>query len=170
MIETDLSPDARALADLLVACPIGSVITYNQMTAAIGRDITACRHVLARARQVALREVGAAFVVEVRVGLRRMSAEEVVTTTGPVARQHIRRTARRALKTLASATKAQNDMPPEMQRRLSAEQSSMALLEHITRDRVVAPKDDAPTKPTPVAVTARALLSVITGKKENDAA
>lgn len=169
MIQTELSADTRAIADMLASCPVGELITLAAMSAAIGRDVTTCRHIVQSARKVAQREGGAVFSVERAVGLRRMSAERVTETVGATARGHIRRTAGRARRTLLAATAGSNDLSPEAQRRLAAEVSVLGLMEHLSRDSVTKPAPDAPIKPTPVAVTARTLLTVITGKKDDAA-
>lgn len=163
MIQTELSADARAIADLFAACAVGDTVTMAAMSDAIGRDVTACRHIIATARRVAQREAGAVFVTMPRVGYRRLPTEEVARVVGSAARKHIRRTAGRAKRTLTAGAALANDLPLETQRRIAAEVSALALLEHIARDATVKPQDNAPTKPTPVAVTARSLLTVITG-------
>lgn len=163
MIATELSADVRAVADMLAAAPVGEVVTFGAMSAAIGRSITTCRHVLASARNVALRENGAAFLSERSIGLRRMSAERATETVGSTARAHIRSTARRAKRTLIGATNGVNDLPPEAQRRMAAEVSALALVEHLARDAAVKPGAEAPTKPTPVAVTARSMMAALVG-------
>lgn len=166
MIQTDLSPDARAIADLLINCPIGELVTLAAASEAIGRDITACRHVLATARRVAMREAGAVFTTEPRAGLRRMSPERATEVIGPNARRHIRKTASKARRALVAATEGANNLTDEALRRRAAEISSLGLMEHIARDAAVKPAPDAPTKPQPVAITARALFNVITNGRD----
>lgn len=161
MIQTELSADTRAVADVLVACSVGGVTTFATMSAAIGRDITLRRYILTAARRVAQREAGAVFVSERAIGLRRISAERATETVGSTARRHIRRTARRAKSALLAATNGVNDLPPVAQRRLAAEVSALGLIEHLSRDAASKPSDDAPTKPQPVAVTARDMLARI---------
>lgn len=159
MIQTEMSADTRALADMLAATPVGEVATLAAMSETIGRDITTCRHLLAAARRIAQREHGAVFVTDRGIGYRRLPAEEVARVVGSSARQHVRRTAGRAKRALIAGTNSANDLRPDVQRRLAAEISAMALLEHISRDTTVKPAADAPLKPTPVAVTARAFLA-----------
>lgn len=161
MIQTELSADTRAVADLMIAAPIGGTVTFAAMSGAIGRDITSHRHIIVAARRVAQREAGAVFVTVPRTGYRRLPTEEVARIVGAAARQHIRRTAGRAKKAVAAGTANANDLPPDVQRRVAAEISALALIEHISRDAVARPADNGPTKPTPVAVTARALLRVV---------
>jgi hypothetical protein len=168
MLTTELSADTRTVADLLALVPVGEVITLGAISEAIGRDVTTCRHVLNAARRVALREAGAAFLTERGIGLRRMSAERVTETVGSAARSHIRRTAGRARKVMVAATQGINDLPPAAQRKLAAEISVLGLMEHLARDKTMQPAPDSPTKPTPVAITAQALLSHLTKKEPSE--
>jgi hypothetical protein len=161
MIQTEISADARAIADILIACPIGEMISLAAASSAIGRDITRCRHILDTARRVALRETGAVFSTEPRNGLRRLSAERATEVIGPNARRHIRKAASRARKVLIAATEGANDLTPDAQRRRAAEISALGLMEHIARDNMTRPSDDASTKPLPVAITAQAFLARI---------
>ena len=165
MLITELSAEARAIADLMNATAVGAVITYDAMTAAIGRNVRDCRHVIAAARRVSLRETGAVFASERSNGYRRIEAERVAVTVGPAARATIRRTARRARTVLVAGTERMNDMAPEAQRKLAAEVSALTLVEHLSRDAAVKPSEDGPTKPMPVALTARTMLGVLTGDR-----
>lgn len=166
MIQTEISADARAVADLLINCPVSELITLAAVSAVIGRDIRTCRHILATARRVAMREAGAVFTTEPRAGLRRLSAERATEVIGPNARRHIRKTAGKARRALVAATEGANDLPDDAMRKRAAEISALGLMEHIARDAAVKPAADAPTKPQPVAITARALFNVITNGKD----
>lgn len=159
MIITDLSPDARAVADLLAACPVGETITHAAVSSVIGRNITSCRHIVYTAMRVAQREAGAVFVTLRGEGYRRIEPAQIAATVGQAARQHIRRTAGRARRTMVAGTARMNDLQPDAQRRLAAEVSAMSLIEHVTQDARVKPGSDAPTAPTPVAITAQRLLA-----------
>lgn len=159
MLITDLSPDARVIADILIACPVGEIVTHNALSNAIARDITRYRYILYTAMRVAQREAGAVFVTMRGQGYRRLEAVKIADTVGQSARKHIRRTAGRARRTMMAGTARMNDMKPEDQRKLAAEISAMALIEHVSRDVQVKPAQDAPTAPTPVAITAQRLLA-----------
>jgi len=158
MLITDLSPDARVIADMLIACPVGETVTHRALSEAIGRDITRCRHIYYTAARVAQREAGAVFVTMVRQGYRRLEHVNIAPTVGPAARHHIRRTARKARRIMIAGTAGMNDMRPEDQRKLAAEISAMGLIEHVAQDARVKPDQNAPMAPTPVAITAQRLL------------
>jgi hypothetical protein len=148
---------------LLLAAQPGGTVTFDAMSAAVGRDILRRRHVIDAARRVALREAGAAFVSERSVGYKRLAAVDVAETIGAESRQHIRRTARHARRVIVEGTSRANDLPPDTQRRIAAEVSVLGLMEHLARDATAKPAADAPVKPTPVAITAQRLLAAIGG-------
>lgn len=158
MIPFAMSIDARTLADRLLAVPVGETITLPEIGRTLGRDISQCRHLLYTALRIVRREAGAIFVCKPRIGYQRLSAEAVAETVGTHARARVRRTARRARVAIEAGIQHNNALPPEVQRRASAEISAFALLEHLARDATVKPKEDAPLTPEPVAATARRLL------------
>lgn len=158
---TSLSVDARALADRLMAVPVGETITHQAISQTLGRDVTACRHVLYSAMRVARREGGAVFTIKPRIGYQRLAAEHVAATVGTAARARVRHAARKARVSIEAGTRNANNLPPEAQRRAAAEISAFALLEHLARDATVKPKENAPLAPEPVAATARRLLGMV---------
>lgn len=170
MITTDLSADTRVLADLLIAEPVGSTITLPRLSAALGRPITSCRHTLYSAIRVAEREAGAIYACERGIGYRRLSVEEIAAQVGSTARHRIRGTARRARRALLAGTARQNDMSPDLARRVTAEANTLALINHIAQDKHVRADEQAPTKPEPVAVTARRMMATILGQTNGEAA
>ncbi len=161
MLISEASPEVRLIADMLIACPVGEVVTYTSMSVAIGRSILSRRHIVYAALKKAEKEVGAVFASIRGQGYKRLAASEVIEVVGSSARAHIRRTARRSARTLNEGTRRHNNLKPEEQRKVAAEMSVLGLIEHISRDKVVAPKEDAPTKPQPVAVTAREFLKAL---------
>jgi len=161
MLIHEISPEVRAIAELLAKCQPGEIVTFDQMSEAIGRSIFTRRHAIISARRVAERENGAVFASERSVGYKRIEASAVADVVGTSARAHIRRSARRSARSILEGTRRSNDLPPEVQRKVAAEMSALGLIEHISRDKNVKPADDAPTKPQPVAVTARALLDAL---------
>jgi hypothetical protein len=163
MMITELSNDARAVADLLASCQVGELVTYAAMSEAIGRNIKHYRHIIDAARRVAAREAGAVFAVERGDGYRRLEAAQVAPVLGSATRKHLRVTARRKIRTIRHGTDRANDLTPEDQRRVAAEISALGLIEHMARDQVARPADNGPTKPEPVAITARRFLSALTG-------
>lgn len=164
MLIHEISPEVRAVAELLMKCQPNEIVTFDEMSAAIGRSIFKRRHIIVSARRVAERENGAVFTSERSIGYKRLEAIAVADVVGTSARAHIRKSARRGVRSILHGTRRANDLPPEIQRKVAAEMSTLGLIEHISRDSNVKPNAEAPTKPQPVAVTARALLDALNSK------
>lgn len=153
-----VSIDARALADRLLTVAVGETITHQALSQTLGRDVTRQRHLLYTALRIVRREAGAIFACKPRIGYQRLAAEMIAETVGTNARARVRHTARRARVAIEAGIQHSNNLPPAVQRRAASEISAFALLEHLARDAVVKPKEDAPLAPEPVAATARRLL------------
>jgi len=166
MIATEQHPDTLRLIDTLRAVPISGTITLSELTRAIGRDIRQCRHLLYSAIKHTEAQDGAVYLCVRGKGYRRVPAEEIVKV-GQTARGRIRRTARRGLKTMAAGFAGANDMPNDVKLRILAEQSSLSLLEHISRERSLPKLPETETRPLTITDTARAFLETIgaTGKQ-----
>jgi prophage DNA circulation protein len=163
MLITELSADARAVADLLLACPIGETVSLASMSDAIGRDIRKHRHVIVTARRVAEREAGAVFTSVRGIGYQRLDAERTVAVVAPAARKHIARSAKRAARSLHASMSKANDLPMDVRRRAVHELGVLGIIEHAARERVKTLPAEAPTRPEPVAVVAQRWLARMTG-------
>lgn len=137
MIRFNLSPNTRALADALLASKPDEVLTFDMLSAAIGRDIRTCRHLLQSAARVAQRESGVSFANVIRVGYRRLAAEDVPAKMGGAARKRIRGEARRASGAIKAASSSSNGLPPAAARRANAELGVLGLIGHLAQDREV---------------------------------
>ena len=157
MISTEISPDVAALVEALRGVSPGQTITYAALSEAIGRDVTEHRHLLASAQRIAAREHGAVFGNERSVGYTRLTIDQLPGVAS-TARARIRRTSRIAAKRLTQGAARTNDMPPDVQRKLNAEISSLALLEHIASDKAATPAPVHDQRPEPVAISARRLF------------
>lgn len=164
MLIHEISPEVRAVAELLMGCQPGEVVTFLEMSAVIGSNIFARRHIITSARKMALQEAGTVFASERSIGYKRLEASAVAYVVGSSARSSIRKSARRGVKSILEGTRRVNDLTPEIQRKVSAEMSALGLIEHIARDSNVKPGPGAPIKPQPVAITARALLAALDAK------
>ncbi len=160
MIATDISADTRRLADLLAEVPRSGVITFGTMSGAIGRDVLEFRHLIYGALRVAEREFGAVFASERGTGYRRLPPDEIVRI-GQTARARIRRTARSGARSLTAGMTGANDIDPAMRRRILSEQTTLGLLEHIARDKNLAPVPEHENRPLPLAVAAKEFLRMI---------
>jgi len=165
MLITEVSAETRAIADLLIACPIGETVTLASMSDAIGRDITKHRYIIASARRLVEREVGAVFTSVRGVGYKRLDVERAIGVVAPAARKHIARSARRASRSITAALSKANDVPTDLQRRAVYELGVLGIIEYAARERVKQTPEDTPTKPEPVAVVAKRWLSRLTGEE-----
>lgn len=137
----EVSADTKALTDLLATAKIGDTVAYASMTEAIGRDVqTKARYVLQAATARIQRDSGYVFSAVRNVGMKRLSPEEIVTTTtGPLAK--IRRTARRGRKRLSTVSRHNEPLPPGLQSLQYAHASVLGAVEHMARDASVKAAD-----------------------------
>lgn len=147
------TPDTRALVDLLCAASIGATVTYDQMSAAIGRSIQGRRYLIPRAITLAAKEGGAIFGSVRKVGYLRLAPTEA-HVLGAHARGRIRRSAKRTADAITAAMAAANDVPDSERRRAFAEVNSLGLIRHLASDKRVATVASEP-KAEPVAVVMR---------------
>lgn len=161
MLITELSTEARVLADRLAEVPHGELIPLSAISETLGRDITRCRHILYSALKVVQRETGASFAVERGKGYRRLGAEDAPATIGNATRARIRNQARRGGAAIRSAVAHSNNLSPDVARRANAEMNALGLLEHIARDRNVTQAAKTADRPATVAEAGRDFLARI---------
>lgn len=160
MISTEISADVAALVDALKSVPVGSTISYAEMTAAIGRKITDHRHLIHSALRIVARDHGAVFANDRGAGYTRLDTASL-PNVGVAARGRIRRKARSAAKTIKYGMSRANDVSPETQRKVNAELSVLGLVEHLSRDDKAEPADAHSLRPEPVAIVAQRLLGAM---------
>jgi hypothetical protein len=159
----EISPDTRALADVLAATSIGEVATYSTLRAALGRQVP--YHILRSALNICEREHGVVFANVRKVGYKRLPIEEV-PTVGHFTRRHIRKSARRASKRMGHAATRTNHVPQDVQLRLNAEKSSLGLIEHLSRDKATEIQKSDTVRP--IAAASKAFLRHIGALKDEE--
>lgn len=157
MISTEISPDTAALVEALSAVTPGQTITYAALSTVIGRDIKPVRYLLMAARKIVARDHGAVFATETRVGCRRLTTEEF-HTVGHTVRTMVRRRVKGAAKLIRQGAAKANDISAIAGRKMNAELSALALIEHVSKDALAAPTKAHDERPEPVAVSARRLM------------
>lgn len=163
MLVFNISHDVRAIVERLKAVPIGEIITKDQISAALGRDINRYYWLLLSARKVVNDELGLVFETLPRVGFRHLPANET-HKVGDTSRGRIRRIAKNANRVITNRMRTANDISNDERLRLIAEQSTLGLLEQASRDKaLVKPEPDA-VQPTSYAVAAKALLTHLQGR------
>jgi hypothetical protein len=125
--------DSEAIARLLSALAVGEEVSYHDLTAAIGRDVqTVARAAMERARYRLERDERRVFGVVLGIGLRRLNDREIVATSDK-ARAHIRRTSRRAARTVLCSDYAA--LPREDQTKHNTALSVFGILEQMAGDK-----------------------------------
>ena len=101
-MQFEKSNDTKILESLLSEASVGDLVTYEQLSAAIGRDVRVfARGALRSARDILLRSKRMVFGVEINEGLRRLNDEQVVDSTERD-RRHMKRTATRVIRKLST--------------------------------------------------------------------
>lgn len=96
----EITVDTELLHKELRKAEIGEVVTYEKLSAVIGRDVRTCRHLLYSARRKATREEGFLFEAVTDVGLKRLDNVGIIGT-GKDKIKRIRGLARRGLRNLS---------------------------------------------------------------------
>jgi hypothetical protein len=159
---SEFEGDIIALADLLRAVPIGGVVTYAQFDKSIGRSIRAQRYLLQAARTRVEKETGAIFQAVFNVGFKRLPIESYASI-GQHSRKGIRRKARVASKRMQNGLDKANEVPADVLRAVSREQSVLGLIQFAARDTTLKKMlDDMPiSAPTPLATAAKDLMRAL---------
>lgn len=163
MISVELHKNTRQIADALIAVPYGGLITYDEMSEIIHRDIRRKRAIIYSAMKVAQRESGALWKRVTRVGYCRLTSDEI-PDVGQTARVGIRKKAHRSQKSILAAISVVNDLKPEVHRRSLIEMGVLGTLEHLSRDRNLPTLSEKATLPPSAAETARQLLQSLGSK------
>ena len=118
----------EALLKLLLACPEGETVSFEDMCRVTNRDIRGSdRHLLATARNTALREHGVAFGTVIRKGLRRMQPQELLQEGGRQIKR-IARAAKRGGRTLDTCDVAR--LTPDERLQHAATRGILAAIEN----------------------------------------
>lgn len=157
------SADVTRLRDRLAEVPIGETITFAELEAVTGRDVSdKRRYLLVRAMDRLNTETGAVFENVFGIGYQRVPIDEVPNTGGQ-ARRRIRKIAARCAKRLANAASRSNDVPAPVMLKIMQEQSVLGVLQSISRDGTAAKAatDATETSPAPIALVARRLVEAL---------
>ena len=145
--------DVQILADLLKTKGVGEVATYEELKAAIKRDLQGpARYLLAAARRRLLRDDRMVFDPITDVGLKRLSDVECVATHKRTAKR-IQRTAERGIRVVAAAD--YDTLPNAVKIEHNIALAHLGALAHIAKPKqakTLAEKVDG-TKPIPLAET-----------------
>ena len=168
MLNIEISPDVQALVDTLRTVMAGEPITYDRLSASIGRDVRQSRYLLSSARRILVRE-GILFGTESGKGLARLRADQIAHI-GHTTRKKIGRASRVAVKKMSIATRKTNNMSPEDMKKANAEISVLGVMIHLSADRAASPVEAHAKTPEPIAITAQRLLAGLRGAAEGGVA
>lgn len=99
----ELSVDSKLLYERLKKAGIGETVTYAELSGIVGRDVAnGGRGTMMTARRLCQAEHQMVFGTVRKVGLKRLSDQEIVDT-GEAVTKHIRKTARRGARRIACA-------------------------------------------------------------------
>lgn len=158
---SEYEADIAAMASRLREAPIGEVVPYAELDAAIGRDCRARRYLLMAARDRVEREDGALFAAVFNSGLKRLPVE-AYASVGQHSRKSIRSKARTASRRMTNGIEKANDVPAEVVRAVAKEQSVLGLIQFAARDKTLAKMLDEPvSSPTPIAIAAQGLMKAL---------
>lgn len=132
------SVDTQFLVDRLIACKPGEVVTYDQLSGIIGREVRPGNDAypnLYSARRVALNEYGIAFEAVRGVGVVRLTDEAIVRSS-PVVIQKAHRAAHRGSKVLACVEHF-DGLTNEDKVRHNAALSVLGVIAHFTKSQSV---------------------------------
>ena len=109
------SMDAKRLCLLLESSYVGQLVTYKELSTAIGKDVqTEGRSILNSARRIVQRELSYVFGTVANQGLKRLSDVEIVQT-GAQTVSSIRHASRRGINRIAAADPVRLPMDSRIQ-------------------------------------------------------
>lgn len=131
----EMSVDTRLLYQRISQMKHDEVISYDDLTALIGRDVRGrARSNLNAARNKAMRENQVVTEVIINEGIKRLSDNAIVEHTGDSARRRIRRASSRAMRKLASV--AFDRLTNAHKIKHNAEMSQIGALQAISKDAI----------------------------------
>jgi len=155
-----LSADARFLYQHLKTIRVGSVVSYADLSAVIGRDVAGDSTALQRAIRICLREDNIVFANIRGEGYKRLNDAEIVDT-GADTIARIRRTSKRGVQKMLAVQKF-DDLPNDKKLQHSARVSVLASLVDATTSKQMKKVEGAigeAAKQLPVAETLRLFSS-----------
>lgn len=146
----------RALADALIACPVGETITYSQLTAVTGNPAQEHFHLVHRAMRLTNEETGAFFRNVPQVGYLRL-ANSLAASNGMRGLERMRRITVRENFILSNIVSKANDLSNAEALQIFSVQAQLGLIQHLTYARNM---KQAPEGQPPPNVTQTVLESV----------
>lgn len=160
MLIQQIDPEVRTIADLMAKTTIGATLTYDEISAALGRDCrTRDRYKILVAKKMGEEQSGIIFETQYDVGYRRLPGAELAKI-GSAGLKVIRNKAKTSIKTMTLGMSAANDLPPDEYRKQLQFLSSLNLIAELAREKNL-PQIEKEEGPLPYAVTARMFLEAV---------
>lgn len=158
-----LSPVTRRLIEVLRTVPLRATVSYAELAARAGADVTAAHsgH-LASALRILERDEGCVFLTQRGTGLRRLAPAEA-PDVGRRARTRIRRAADAGAARIRALVATANGLPADAAAAVTREIATLGLLAEAARDRE--PEAPEAAAPPDVADLARRLAARLTKGK-----
>ena len=150
------SADTKVIESVLAEAKVGDMITYEQLSKAIGRDVRQfAKSSLDSARRSLLNAKNYVFSVEKGVGLKRLNDNEIVDASEDD-RKKLRRAARRSLKKL-SVVDFDNLTPDKKKQHIvaSAQMGAVEMFANKNATKKIEAKVNETSKVLPIGETLR---------------
>lgn len=132
----EMSIDTQVLIKRLTQVAVGEVVTYDELSKLIGRDVrNGARGFLNTARHRLKRDDRAIFAIVRKVGVKRLDDFGIVKA-GESGMQHIRNQTRRVVQTLGCVADYEN-LPNDVKRAYNLTTAQAGMLAHITKPSTV---------------------------------
>lgn len=155
-----MSLDVKTIHDLMADTKVGSVVTYDDITAAIGRDARHNRGAMHSAMRILKNSKRMVFGCVPKVGYKRLSDEEIIDS-GDDCIARIRRLSRRGAKTLACVEF--DALSPQDKLRHNAKMTVLALTQESTTHTAVKRIEQAVSDANAALPCAKAAIAALAG-------
>jgi hypothetical protein len=153
-IDSGQRSEVLAIAELMMTTSIDQIVRYDDMSRVAGCDVRQKRWFVIQAKTLINREHGVVLAPKRGIGYRRLASETGVKHAGEKAMKRTRSAAKNGRKTLENALERANDIAPSELRHAYQRVTNLAMVEHLSQEKVVRTMPDEPPKRTAVDLEA----------------
>jgi hypothetical protein len=154
---------ARRIAERLQGASSDELVTHDELRALVPAALRPLYYMLiSKARRLVNEESGIILATVTKEGYRRLPPDIGVEHAGTHPMHRIRRTARRAGRSLTNSVRHANDLQPAQRRRAHQNLTVFGLVEHLTNRRTI---NTIPEDPPPEADPLSGLRRIIGGAR-----
>jgi len=148
---SELSVDTQVLIDRLKKVEPEQLITYAELTSAIGKNVqNGARHLLETARRRLIHDNQILFDVVINEGLKRVQGDQIVAV-GSRGVKMIGRQARRTAKKIGCIGDDYHKLSKEQQHRFNGVGTILSFVSHATKEKQVAKISEAASEKIPMS-------------------